>query len=154
MLNQNQVPPQSTITTASAAGTHTSSVPLLQVSEVIHQVQPPFEPYAKNYDMWTEALDLLDKKNRQNVEQVVVETKSDGTDRKASVKDIQGNLESFNETNSEEMGRLVQLLPVLSKFASVIDVAVSFDPVHAALPWAAVRSVLVVSSPSVQMNCI
>lgn len=35
-------------------------------------------------------------------------------------------------------------VPVINKFVSVSDVAVSFDPVHAALPWAAVRFVLVV----------
>ncbi|KAJ5959510.1 uncharacterized protein N7479_006660 [Penicillium vulpinum] len=35
-------------------------------------------------------------------------------------------------------------LSILNKFLSVGDVAVSFDPVHAALPWAAVRSVIVI----------
>lgn len=35
---------------------------------------------------------------------------------------------------------------VVNKFVSVGDVAVSFDPVHAALPWAAVRFILVVGS--------
>lgn len=34
---------------------------------------------------------------------------------------------------------------IVNKFIGVGDVAVSFDPVHAALPWAAVRFVLVVS---------
>lgn len=33
---------------------------------------------------------------------------------------------------------------VVNKFVSVGDVAVNFDPVHAALPWAAVRFILVV----------
>ena len=32
----------------------------------------------------------------------------------------------------------------LNQFVSVGDVAVSYDPVHAALPWAFVRAVLVV----------
>lgn len=35
---------------------------------------------------------------------------------------------------------------VVNKFVSVGDVAVNFDPVHAALPWAAVRFILVVGS--------
>lgn len=34
---------------------------------------------------------------------------------------------------------------ILSQFLSAGDVAVSFDPVHAALPWAGIRVVLVVS---------
>ncbi|KAJ5512855.1 hypothetical protein N7463_002407 [Penicillium fimorum] len=106
-------------------------------------VQAPYEPYAKNYDMGAEVLDRLEEGNRQIVEQVVGDTKSDSTYRKASVKNIQENLEAYNRENPDRTGRLVKLLPVLSKFFSVIDVAVSYDPVHAALPWAAVRSVLV-----------
>lgn len=39
----------------------------------------------------------------------------------------------------------------LNKFVSVGDVAVSFDPAHAALPWAAVRAVLVVCKPKTRV---
>ena len=39
----------------------------------------------------------------------------------------------------------------LNKFVSVGDVAVSFDPAHAALPWAAVRAVLVVCKPNTRV---
>lgn len=44
-----------------------------------------------------------------------------------------------------------QTVSVINKFLAVGDVVASFDPVHAALPWAAVRFVLVVCSfaPSV-----
>ncbi|KAI0452862.1 hypothetical protein F5B21DRAFT_505938 [Xylaria acuta] len=43
---------------------------------------------------------------------------------------------------------------VLSKFASAVDVAVSFDPVHAALPWAVVQSILTrVKEPTSRRNC-
>jgi hypothetical protein len=36
---------------------------------------------------------------------------------------------------------------VLNQFLAAGDVAVSFDPVHAALPWAGMRVILVVSVP-------
>jgi hypothetical protein len=42
-------------------------------------------------------------------------------------------------------GLVDKTVKILNKFVGVGDVAVSFDPVHAALPWAAVRFVLVVS---------
>lgn len=42
-------------------------------------------------------------------------------------------------------GFVEKTVSILNKFVAVGDVAVSFDPVHAALPWAAVRFVLVVS---------
>ncbi|XRM38240.1 hypothetical protein ABZX51_001673 [Aspergillus tubingensis] len=34
------------------------------------------------------------------------------------------------------------IIPCMNKFASVVDIVVSYDPVHAALPWAGVRFVL------------
>lgn len=35
----------------------------------------------------------------------------------------------------------------VNKFKEVVDVAIQYDPVHAALPWAAVRFLLQVKSP-------
>ena len=43
--------------------------------------------------------------------------------------------------------RMHKAAGILSLFLSAGDVAVSFDPVHAALPWAGIRVVLVVSVP-------
>ncbi|SCO92770.1 related to WD40-repeat protein (notchless protein) [Fusarium oxysporum] len=40
-------------------------------------------------------------------------------------------------------GLVDKIVNILNKFVGVADIAVSFDPVHAALPWAAVRFVLV-----------
>ncbi|KAH6889960.1 hypothetical protein B0T10DRAFT_365361, partial [Thelonectria olida] len=40
-------------------------------------------------------------------------------------------------------GFVEKTVTVLNKFVAIGDVAVSFDPIHAALPWAAVRFVLV-----------
>lgn len=40
----------------------------------------------------------------------------------------------------------------VNKFKEVIDVAVQYDPLHAALPWAAVRSLLQVNQSSFHIN--
>ncbi|VUC27847.1 unnamed protein product [Clonostachys rosea] len=49
----------------------------------------------------------------------------------------------INKTTYSVRDFVVNTVAVLNKFVSVGGVAVSFDPVHAALPWAAVRFVLI-----------
>lgn len=44
-----------------------------------------------------------------------------------------------------------KLLTWVDKFKSIVDVAIQFDPVHAALPWAGVRFLLQVYCPL--LNC-
>jgi hypothetical protein len=71
---------------------------------------------------------------------------------KSLAKDIKQKMEQEIESqqHDNETCRYVEkTVSVLNKFVSVGDVAVNFDPVHAALPWAAVRFVLVVSSSAV-----
>ncbi|KAH6977823.1 hypothetical protein EDB82DRAFT_502657 [Fusarium venenatum] len=49
-------------------------------------------------------------------------------------------------------GLVEKTVDILNKFVGVGDVAVSFDPVHAALPWAAVRFVLVTLAASDELR--
>ncbi|RYC79037.1 hypothetical protein BFJ63_vAg18086 [Fusarium oxysporum f. sp. narcissi] len=49
-------------------------------------------------------------------------------------------------------GLVDKTVKILNKFVGVGDVAVSFDPVHAALPWAAVRFVLVTLTASSELK--
>ncbi|KAG5802409.1 hypothetical protein H9Q74_013589 [Fusarium xylarioides] len=49
-------------------------------------------------------------------------------------------------------GLVDKTVNILNKFVGVGDVAASFDPVHAALPWAAVRFVLVILTASSQIK--
>ncbi|KAF6525344.1 hypothetical protein HZS61_011139 [Fusarium oxysporum f. sp. conglutinans] len=49
-------------------------------------------------------------------------------------------------------GLVDKTVNILNKFVGVGDVAVSFDPVHAALPWAAVRFVLVTLTASSEIR--
>jgi hypothetical protein len=50
------------------------------------------------------------------------------------------------EHDSETYRFVERTVSVLNKFLSVGDVVVNFDPIHADLPWAAVRFIFVVSS--------
>lgn len=61
------------------------------------------------------------------------------------VRDIADNLASRKQQpQSKQRWILDQTVGLLNRFMAVGDVAVNFDPVHAALPWAAVRFVIVV----------
>jgi hypothetical protein len=121
-----------------------------------------------NCELWDKALRHLQesKKDRDIVSIVegVAKTPTDnsvtaeGTPStvKSLAKDIKQKMEQEIESqqhDSETCRFVEKTVSVLKKFVSVGDVAVSFDPVHAALPWAAVRFVLVVSSPAVPTAC-
>lgn len=56
----------------------------------------------------------------------------------------------YHDSNTSRFVK--QVVSTLTKFAVLGDVAVSVDPVHAALPWAAVRLVLMVRVPCAQSN--
>lgn len=84
------------------------------------------------------------------MEMVVGDLHFDDANRKGLAADIQRKLDEAYP-DQDRPSSIGKLLSVLNSFASVGDVAVSFDPAHAALPWAAVRSVLVVSSLSVRV---
>jgi hypothetical protein len=63
--------------------------------------------------------------------------------RRETKGDAEGNL-----WKRLKMGeRIDKSVGVLTHFLAAGDVAVSFDPIHAALPWAGIRVILVVSAP-------
>jgi hypothetical protein len=69
--------------------------------------------------------------------------------RKSLAEDIQFNLDQAfqSERPDSKSSRIIENgVSVLGRFASVFDVVASFDPVHAALPWAAARAVIGVSN--------
>jgi hypothetical protein len=117
-----------------------------------------------NCELWDKALRHLQesKKDRDIVSIVEGVAKNladnnataEGTPSttKSLAKDIKQKMEQEigSQQHDSETRRFVEkTVSVLNKFISVGDVAVNFDPVHAALPWAAVRFVLVVSSSAV-----
>lgn len=60
-------------------------------------------------------------------------------------RDLEREVESQRSAQGFVRESVEQTVSIINKFLAVGDVAASFDPVHAALPWAAVRFVLVVS---------
>lgn len=123
-------------------------------------------------DLWSKALSQIqqspDKESAEMVE-VFVQTLNDpGSDPLGSAKDIQKQMQESiagKEAKTESDGWIITIgqkeyhvrefvektmvilekfAGTVSKFMGAVDVAVSFDPVHAALPWAAVRMVLTV----------
>ncbi|KAJ5535881.1 hypothetical protein N7513_009067 [Penicillium frequentans] len=103
----------------------------------------PLGSNAEDYELWAEALRSLKDEEKRNVETVVGDLHLDNANKKGLAADIQRKLDEAYP-DQDRTSSIGKLLSVLNSFASVGDVAVSFDPAHAALPWAAVRSVLVI----------
>lgn len=117
----------------------------------------PAKPYVSNYDLWVQAVGLLKESERGEdilaiVEKLTAQLGGDYPNRpdaKSLAVEIREKIdkEIEGQQNDGKTRRIVEnAVSVLGKFVAVGDVVVSFDPVHAALPWAAVRSVLVVSA--------
>lgn len=109
-------------------------------------------PYASNAELWREALAQLDESARHIIEMLLNDpddesADNDATDVKSLAVAIQEHIDAaFKEKDNKSERIMDSSLAVLGKFISAVDVAINFDPVHAALPWAAVRSVLVVGT--------
>ncbi|KAI1281178.1 hypothetical protein F5Y07DRAFT_321402 [Xylaria sp. FL0933] len=111
------------------------------------------EPYATTSALWLEALKYLKESGKGEDAQVIEDlfNKVDGgppkdTDTKRlATEGIQKAVEDAlkEQQHDSKTARIMkQALEVVMKFVSVVDVAVSADPLHAALPWAFVRFVL------------
>ncbi|KAI1347743.1 hypothetical protein F5Y01DRAFT_318385 [Xylaria sp. FL0043] len=113
------------------------------------------KPYANNAGLWKEALAQLNELVKHNIGNLIGDIDLGATNVKslaAIVQDQVGVAFKAQQKNSKS-GRLVESsLAVLGRFLSAVDVAVSFDPVHAALPWAVVRSVLVIVTSNVDLK--
>ncbi|CAI7667495.1 unnamed protein product [Penicillium discolor] len=111
------------------------------------------KPYADTYDLWTEALESLKEEERRDVEALLGDLDRHDTDRKGLVEDIQKKLDVASKSEHHDRTKSIdKFLSVLTKFLSVGDIVVSFDPVHAALLWAAVRSVIVILTADCELK--
>lgn len=123
---------------------------------------------SSNCDLWDKALRHLQESKEDKGIVAIVErfaktlaadnaTPKFGHSRvKGLAKDIKERMEqeiNSKQHDSETRCFVEKTVSVLNKFLSVGDVVVNFDPIHAALPWAAVRFVLVVSSSAVRTAC-
>jgi hypothetical protein len=122
-------------------------------------------------ELWNKALSQLqdsgeDRHVIANAEEIAKELASEvnvsdngSCTAKSLVADIKKKMEEqirsrqHDGDTSHFVGKTVS---ILNKFLAIGDVAVSFDPIHAALPWAAVRFILVVSCPHMrqQIRCL
>ncbi|KAL6836693.1 hypothetical protein J3E69DRAFT_322264 [Trichoderma sp. SZMC 28015] len=74
------------------------------------------------------------------------------TDLVSSVKEAMEHQFKDKHSHNSTSVYVEKTISILNQFISVGDVAVSYDPVHAALPWAAVRVVLVGITANHQLN--
>ncbi|KAI0547823.1 hypothetical protein F4679DRAFT_552833 [Xylaria curta] len=114
------------------------------------------KPYATNFDLWNEASSHPDGPGKYcDIKNLMGEPDRNSNDVKGLAGVIKEKLdETFKAQEHDSSARRVieNAVVVLSKFTSAVDVAVSFDPVHAALPWAAVRSVLIFVTSSIELQ--
>ena len=101
-------------------------------------------------DLWKHARQLLDSKELE-----LLDSSSDGADASTVLSDLQKLAQEKRAAAQSSAwtidfgGRRIALRDVAGKiavwassFKEIGDVIVSFDPVHAALPWAAMRLIL------------
>ncbi|OCK81844.1 WD40 repeat-like protein [Lepidopterella palustris CBS 459.81] len=108
---------------------------------------------SSNEELWGEALKYIEKSKEDRVIVSIIKrfakedaaTAGPGT-AKGSAMVIKQEMEQHIKGQQHDSAtcRFVEkTVSVLNKFVSGVDVAVSFDPIHAAPPWAAIRLVLV-----------
>ena len=118
-----------------------------------------FAKRSSNRPLWDEAVTVLRQSNEDPGIMAIVEgfaSKLVGLDASGSPGTVKGLAKDIKEDMKREIKRqprdghtrrfVEKIVSILNKFVAVGDVAVSFDPFHAALPWAAVRFVLVVGA--------
>ncbi|KAI0855166.1 ankyrin repeat-containing domain protein [Xylaria cubensis] len=124
------------------------SLPLIQAqSERLDEQETPPKPYTTNLELWNEASGDPDvSKKYGDIKKLVGEPDRDSSNAKGLavvIKEKLNEISKAREHNNRTGCAIEHAVEVLSKFTSAVDVAVSFDPAHAALPWAAVRFVLI-----------
>lgn len=117
------------------------------------------KPYATTAGLWNEALAHLDDpEKRKSIENLLGEPDHDATNSlhmKDLAVEVRDKIDvAFEMQKHDSRTRLIinKAVTFLSKFVSAVDVAVSFDPVHATLPWAVVRSVLVILTSNSELQ--
>ncbi|KAH8649922.1 ankyrin repeat-containing domain protein [Xylariales sp. PMI_506] len=153
---------QSTSITSSVPAT-TAADPVTQErheEQICNEPEPP-KSDARRFDLWKKALDHL--KNSEGHKDVPFLTESfltQSSDGSASGNNL--GIEDIHDRIKEALGSpqhdnttrsmVEKALEIIQKFTSVADIAVSFDPLHAALPWTAVRSVIVLLVADVELK--
>ena len=134
--------------------THSRSTSPSTPSSAPQQVAPP-TTNAPGQDLWTKAYQKLP----DDLKQQLIINNCAATDKLQTLQDLLVTAVQAKDTSMakrltlklgdkvinvhEIAGRLVDWI---TKFKEIGDIAVQYDPAHAALPWAGVRFILLVSS--------
>lgn len=129
------------------AGTNQNTLPASVITASPH-------PAAPSRDLWAEALQKLDIRDREAVENLRP-TQSNQRPLSETMDELLGITKRLKTRCDEKTFKFLfrgqniivrdvigKIIVWLNKFKEVGDIAVNFDPVHAALPWAGVRLLL------------
>ncbi|KAI0439402.1 hypothetical protein F4803DRAFT_47018 [Xylaria telfairii] len=111
------------------------------------------KPYASSAEMWNESQKSLSDVEKHNIEKLKgKQCKSADQDDIKAVRDQM--MAGFNTRSQDDrVGYVIEkAVTILGKLLSIGDVLVSIDPLHAAPPWAFVRSVLVLLSSNSELK--
>ena len=107
-------------------------------------------------DLWNKAYDKLPNEFKQHLgvnipdaNQAKLETLQDVLKLAKEAKEAKmanGRKLKWGDKEIDVEGTVDRLVGWITKFKEIGDIAVQYDPVHAALPWAGVRSILLVRS--------
>ena len=116
------------------------------------QSQPGLPPVQSHQDLWLKAYDTLDESTKKNL---AYDTNNKSVIARTALRVAQDKRQLCIQKQwkyTKANGRVIILRDVvekviawLDKFMKIGDLAMQYDALHAALPWAAVRFVLQVS---------
>ena len=117
-------------------------------------MDPQISSPSRDEHLWNLAMNQLSEEDRQQVDFTettkldalqgiaeIVERKKDATLQK------QWQIKRGSKEPIVIREKLMKILSSVNKFKEIGDVFVQYDPVHAAIPWAAVRFILQVRLP-------
>ncbi|KAI5460114.1 hypothetical protein BGZ63DRAFT_406059 [Mariannaea sp. PMI_226] len=94
-------------------------------------------------DLWMRAFDMLDQRIKSSLQQLE-QTEDQTLTLSERIQNLISSIEKKHDVKAKKsvyrvMGKIVSWL---NKFKEIGDIAVQYDPIHAALPWAGVRFLL------------
>ena len=102
-------------------------------------------------DIWSEAFKLLSeeyKKDLDSLDKLDILQKLFAISKEAQEKNLEKQFKiKWGDKEIDVREKAESFVRWLNKFKQIGDIAVQYDPIHAVLPWAGVRFILMVSDP-------
>jgi len=103
-------------------------------------------------DLWSKAFKQLPeeyKKGLENLDKLDILQKLFATAKQAEEKNLAKQFKlKWGDKEIDLQEKAERFVGWVNKFKEIGDIAVQYDPVHAALPWAGVRFILMVCNPA------